>query len=50
MTAQNGKQETVLDYSVGQHSVSFELAENSYPLEAICGAAYLLVDRCFVYL
>ena len=30
--------------------VSFTLDETIYPLDAIYGAAYLFVDRCFVFL
>ena len=30
--------------------VSFTLSEDIYPREAILGAAYLFVDRCFVFL
>jgi His-Xaa-Ser system protein HxsD len=31
-------------------SVSFRLHESVYPLDAIYGAAYLFVDRCYVFL
>ena len=30
--------------------VSFTLSEEIYPREAILGAAYLFVDRCFIFL
>ena len=30
--------------------VSFTLNEEIYPREAILGAAYIFVDRCFVFL
>jgi His-Xaa-Ser system protein HxsD len=39
-----------LGFSLGDNQVSFDLSETVYPIEAIYGAAYLFLDRCFVYL
>jgi His-Xaa-Ser system protein HxsD len=39
-----------LTYRVEERAVSFELDESLYPLDAIYGAAYIFVDRCFVFL
>jgi His-Xaa-Ser system protein HxsD len=36
--------------ALGHDHASFEVDETVYPLEAIYGAAYLFVDRCFVFL
>jgi His-Xaa-Ser system protein HxsD len=35
---------------LGPDHASFDVDETVYPLEAIYGAAYLFVDRCFVFL
>jgi His-Xaa-Ser system protein HxsD len=42
--------ESRLGVSLGHDHVSFDVDETVYPLEAIYGAAYLFVDRCFVFL
>ena len=42
--------ESRLGFSLGRDHVSFDVDETVYPLEAIYGAAYLFVDRCFVFL
>ena len=39
-----------LTYSEDGRRVSFTLDENLYPRDAIYGAAYLFVDRCWLYL
>lgn len=39
-----------LTYSEDGRRVSFVLDEELYPREAVYGAAYLFVDRCFVFL
>jgi His-Xaa-Ser system protein HxsD len=36
--------------SLGPNQVSFEIDESVYPLDALYGACYLFVDRCFVFL
>ena len=50
---QHGPSEAVesrLGFSLGPDQVSFDVDESVYPLEAIYGACYLFVDRCFVLL
>jgi His-Xaa-Ser system protein HxsD len=37
-------------YSIDDRSVTFEVQEKLYPLDAIYGAAYLFVGKCFVFL
>ena len=39
-----------LGFSVGRDHVSFDVDETVYPLDAVYGASYLFVDRCFVFL
>lgn len=39
-----------LDFSLSGDSIWFDVDETLYPLEAIYGACYLFLDRCFVYL
>jgi len=39
-----------LGFSLSDDYISFDIDESLYPLEAIYGACYLFVDRCFVYL
>jgi His-Xaa-Ser system protein HxsD len=45
-----GAQESRLGFSVGPDHISFEVDETLYPLEAVYGACYLFLDKCFVYL
>ena len=42
--------ESRLGFTLGRDSVSFDVDETVYPLEAIYGGSYLFVDRCFVFL
>ena len=42
--------ELTLQYDTGESLVRFIVDETLYPLEAIYGASYLFVDRCFVFL
>ena len=42
--------ESRLGVSLGRDHVSFDVDETVYAIEAIYGAAYLFVDRCFVFL
>jgi His-Xaa-Ser system protein HxsD len=37
-------------FAVDERSVGLLLSEDLYPLDAIYGAAYLFVDRCYVFL
>ena len=39
-----------LTYALDERRVSFVVDEDLYPKDAIYGAAYLFVDRCFVFL
>lgn len=39
-----------LQTNVGDRRVSFEIDESIYPLDTIQGAAYLFLDRCYVFL
>ncbi|MCB9759234.1 MAG: His-Xaa-Ser system protein HxsD [Alphaproteobacteria bacterium] len=39
-----------LDYALDERQVSFVLSEDIYPRDAIYGAAYLFVDRCYLFL
>lgn len=48
-TAPNSDLET-LTYATDGRSVAFVVDEEMYPRDAILGAAYLFVDRCFVFL
>jgi His-Xaa-Ser system protein HxsD len=43
-------QESRLGFTLGPDHASFDVDETVYPLEAIYGASYLFVDRCFVFL
>lgn len=48
--AENAPSPLELEFELGQRQVSFVLDEELYPRDAIYGAAYLFVDRCYVYL
>lgn len=37
-------------YEAADRSITFELQESVYPLDAIYGTAYLFIDRCYVFL
>ena len=50
MAAQEGTQESRLGFSLGPDHISFEVDETVYPLEAVYGACYLFLEKCFVYL
>lgn len=39
-----------LGFSLGQDHISFEVDEAIYPLEALYGASYLFLERCYVFL
>lgn len=42
--------ELAFDLDVDARTVAFTLDEDLYPLDAVYGAAYLFVDRCYVFL
>lgn len=50
MAETEGAQESRLGFALGSDSISFELDESVYPLEAIYGACYLFLEKCFVFL
>lgn len=50
MPAANSEQQSRLGFSLGPDRIAFEVDEAVYPLEAIYGASYLFLDRCYVYL
>lgn len=50
MSVQEGAQESRLGFLLGANQISFELDESVYSLEAIYGACYLFLEKCFVYL
>jgi His-Xaa-Ser system protein HxsD len=39
-----------LGFVLGADHISFEVEESVYPLDAVYGACYLFLDRCFVFL
>jgi His-Xaa-Ser system protein HxsD len=50
VSAADGEQQSRLGFSLGPDQITFEVDESVYPLEAIYGAAYLFLERCFIYL
>lgn len=50
MPAADAQGQSRLGFALGQDQITFEVDESVYPLEAVYGAAYLFLDRCFVYL
>lgn len=38
------------EFDTGPRQVSFEIDETVYPPDAVFGAAYLFIDRCYVFL
>ena len=50
MAEQPETRESRLGFSLGQDHISFEVDESIYPLEAIYGACYLFLERCYVFL
>ncbi len=46
MTAENAR----FTFSIDDRSLALLLDEALYPLDAVYGAAYLFVDRCYVFL
>lgn len=39
-----------LQYSLDERQVSFNISDDLFPLDAVYGAAYLFVDRCWLFL
>jgi len=48
--ARENGQESRLGFSLGPDHISVEVDESVYPLEAVYGASYLFLEKCFVYL
>ena len=46
----NDLSETHIDCAFGPNGVVFSIDDSLYPLDAIYGAAYLFIDRCYIYL
>jgi His-Xaa-Ser system protein HxsD len=49
-SAANPATESRLGFELSADQIAFEVDESIYPLEAIYGACYLFLDRCFVFL
>lgn len=49
-SAQEPTQASRLGFSISGDQISFDVDESLYSLEAIYGACYLFIDRCFVFL
>jgi His-Xaa-Ser system protein HxsD len=39
-----------LEYEIGERQIAFDLEEELYSLDAIYGASYLFIDRCYLLL
>lgn len=48
--AGSNQQQSRLGFTLGPDRIAFEVDESVYPLEAIYGAAYLFIEKCYVYL
>lgn len=50
MPGVKGSMDHEFQYDAGERSVTFDLQESVYPLDAIYGTAYVFIDRCYVFL
>ncbi len=50
MSAEEGAAQSRLGFQLGPDHISFDLDESAYPIDAVYGACYLFIDRCYVYL
>jgi His-Xaa-Ser system protein HxsD len=50
VAAPEGTQESRLGYTLGPDHIAFAVDESVYPLEAVYGASYVFLEKCFVYL
>jgi His-Xaa-Ser system protein HxsD len=50
VSEQDTAQPSRLGYALGSDHISLQVDETVYPLEALYGACYLFLDKCFVYL
>lgn len=48
--ASGAEQASRLGFSLAPDQISLEVDETIYPLEAVYGACYLFVEKCFIYL
>ena len=46
----NGDQGSRLGFTIAPDQISFDVDESVYSLEAVYGACYLFIEKCFVYL
>ena len=49
-SAPEGGQESRLGFLLAPDHISFDVDESVYPLDAVYGACYLFLEKCFVYL
>jgi His-Xaa-Ser system protein HxsD len=50
MSEAGSEEQVELTYAVDERRVRFTVDETLYPLDAVYGASYLFVDRCYVFL
>ncbi|MDX2167478.1 MAG: hypothetical protein SF182_10460 [Deltaproteobacteria bacterium] len=50
MTVSTGQRDIQLGVALGPDHIAFEIDERTVSPDAVYGAAYLFLDRCFVYL
>jgi len=50
MTENTTGEQVDFEFVLADREVSFDIDETLYPLDAIYGASYLFVDRCYVFL
>jgi His-Xaa-Ser system protein HxsD len=50
MSAEPVTDQVDFDFELAEREIAFALSEELYPLDAIYGASYGFIDRCFVFL
>lgn len=50
MSAGSADERVDFEFALSEREIAFDLDETLYPLDAIYGAAYLFVDRCYLFL
>ena len=50
MSAAPATDQVDFDFELSEREIAFELSEELYPLDAVYGASYGFIDRCFVFL
>ena len=48
--ADSGEDSVDFTFEIGEREIAFDLDEELYPVDAIYGASYLFIDRCYVFL